>query len=78
MEYICGSQLGYLGLERCNYCLTQSCCPEFDACTSNPACYACLMGTGTGCDQNALHASFLACRDGTCGKPDACGFTLTP
>ena len=63
---ICGSGLGY-SIASCNYCLTQQCCTQFDACQGDAACTACLGApTGAGCDTNTAFIAFTQCRDVTC------------
>lgn len=69
---ICGSGLGYQGFPSCNYCLTQQCCTEFDACQADATCNACLGAPdGADCATNAAFTAFTMCRDVTC-KTD-CG-----
>src|SRR5690606_15336708 len=38
--------------EPCGSCLEGSCCSQISACAADPDCYACIMGTGSGCETN--------------------------
>ncbi len=70
---ICGSTLGYTGFPACNYCLSQSCCTQFNDCEGDADCSACLTSSsGTGCDTNTKFKAFTDCRDTGACKTD-CG-----
>jgi hypothetical protein len=48
-------------------CLGMSCCTEFDACTADSACKACLMmPMGAGCSTNMLAMAANACAGAKC------------
>jgi len=62
---VCGTGLAY-GSDVLNQCVDNSCCPSFNACEQNAACYDCLTGSGTNCSSNALFGSYNACLDTNC------------
>ncbi len=64
---ICDSGLATPKKPECGDCLGMSCCTEFDACTADAACKACLLNPmGAGCDMNALAKSANDCANAKC------------
>jgi hypothetical protein len=64
---ICDSGLATPKKPECGDCLGMICCTEYDACTADPACKACLLSPmAAGCDMNALAKSATDCGAAKC------------
>ena len=64
---ICDSGLATPKKPECGDCLGMSCCTEFDACTADATCKACLLNQmGAGCMTNMLAMAANACANAKC------------
>jgi hypothetical protein len=64
---ICDSGLATPKKPECGDCLGMSCCTEFDACTADAACKACLLNPmGAGCTTNVLAKAANDCANAKC------------
>lgn len=77
-EGICGSDL-LTQSQAQNACLTDACCASYNPCYADADCNACLQDpTGTGCDTNALFATYSTCEDSNCPTGLCTGMLSTP
>lgn len=68
-----GATTNYGSLDQC---LTDSCCPTFNACAAEANCAACLGGMGTNCDSDPQFAAFNACSETGC-PANICGYGIS-